>query len=267
MRAVDERERTAAEIEALSRQLRPRDVAVAVLFERLAEAVRQRQHDETRGYAGAIDPRAVAELLVARPSTIWSVLEVARNVLVFAPIAVTWYGLSVATEAYGRLIAERPDLVTRPFLLLWQDAFGGASGVINFSTLAFIDAGLIGVLIALSLAIHVRADLRDVAVRTRVLLQESQIRSLIGHATSLTSKTAFDEAGSERLLDEMVAEERRIYERAMEREQRLFDLEGAIGELRAAAAQLASAARTLSRRKRTGEDAAERPLTAPRQRR
>ena len=46
----------------------------------------------------------------------------------------------------------------------------------------------------------------------------------------------------------MVAEERRIYERAMEREQQLFDLEGAVRELRQAAADLTRAAGTLSGR-------------------
>ena len=43
----------------------------------------------------------------------------------------------------------------------------------------------------------------------------------------------------------MVAEERRIYERAMEREQQLFDLEAAVRELRLAASELTRAARTV----------------------
>ena len=50
----------------------------------------------------------------------------------------------------------------------------------------------------------------------------------------------------------MAAEERRIYERAMEREQQLFDLEGAVRELRAAAAQLARVAETLGSRSGEG---------------
>ena len=75
-------------------------------------------------------------------------------------------------------------------------------------------------------------------------MKESEIRGLIGHATSLASN---DISGpdAERLLDEMVAEERRIYERAMEREQQLFDLEGTVRELHRAADKLMRAAETL----------------------
>jgi len=46
----------------------------------------------------------------------------------------------------------------------------------------------------------------------------------------------------------MAAEERRIYERAMEREQQLFDMEAAVAELRDAARTLASAAQQMSQK-------------------
>ena len=87
-------------------------------------------------------------------------------------------------------------------------------------------------------------DVRDVALRTRVLLKESEIRGLLAHTLSLSSDDA-DLPASTVLIDQMVAEERRIYERAMEREQRLYDLEATAKELRAAAADLARAAESL----------------------
>jgi hypothetical protein len=235
-----ERGRTADQLAVLSGEVAERDAALATLLSRLAVAIRDDNREEVQGYAGAIDPHAVAELLVFKRSTLWGLIEVARNVLVFSPIAVTWYGLSVATDAYQKLISERPDLVTRPFLLLWQEGFE-AVGVLKFSTLAIIDASLIGILIVLSLLIHFRTDVRDVALRTQVLLKESELRGLIAHALSLSS-TDLDLPASAELIDQMVAEERRIYERAMEREQRLFDLESSVRELRAAAADLARAA-------------------------
>ena len=226
---------------------------MAVLLRRFAEAVRLGKNEETRAYAAAVDPRALSELLVNRRSTLWALLEVARNVLVFAPIAVTWYGLSVASVAYAKLLEQRPEFITRPFLLLWQEGFDGAPGVLNFSTVAEIDASLIGLLIVLSLALHLRSELRDPQARTRALLKESEIRGLIGHATSLAS-TDISGPDAGELLDEMVAEERRIYERAMEREQQLFDLEGAVRELRHAAAALTRAAETFAGRGGTTED-------------
>lgn len=211
------------------------------------------KHEETRAYAAAVDPRVIAELLFHRRSTLWGILEVARNVLVFAPIAVTWYGLSTASLGYAKLLDERPDFSTRPFLLLWEQGFEGA-GVLNFSTVAAIDASLIGLLIALSLVLHVRSEFRDPATRARALLKESEIRGLVGHATSLASND-LSAPDAEEILDEMVAEERRIYERAMEREQQLFDLESAVRELRQAAAELVCAADTLSSRREDGEGA------------
>lgn len=246
-RRASERQATATEIDSLATEVRDRDVSVATLLGRLAEAVRDGRQDETRGYAEAIDPRATAEAIISKPSTIWSILEVARNVLVFSPIAVTWYGLSTAATAYGALIEAQPALVGRPFLLLWQQGFENTPGVLPFSILAAIDASLIGVLIILSLLIHTRAELREAGTRTKVLLKESQIRGLIGHALTLAS-TELGAGESDAVLDAMVAEERRIYERAMEREQQLADLGGAVADLRAATEQLARIAEALERR-------------------
>jgi hypothetical protein len=240
-----ERERTADQLATLSGEVAERDAALATLLSRLAVAIRDDRREDVQGYAGAIDPHAVAELLVFKRSTLWGLIEVARNVLVFSPIAVTWFGLATATDAYQKLISDKPDLVTRPFLLLWQEGFETA-GVLKFSTLALIDASLIGVLIVLSLLIHFRTDVRDVALRTQVLLKESELRGLIAHALSLSTGD-LDLPASAELIDQMVAEERRIYERAMEREQRLFDLESTVHELRAAASDLARAAELMKR--------------------
>ena len=251
-----ERDRTADQLAVLSGEVADRDAALATLISRLAVAIRDDNREEVQGYAGAIDPHAVAELLVYTRSTFWGLVEVARNVLVFAPIALTWYGLSTATDAYQKLISAKPDLVTRPFLLLWQEGFE-APGVLKFSTLAIIDASLIGILIVLSLLIHYRAEIHDVGLRTQVLLKESELRGLIAHALSL-STSDLDLPASAELIDQMVAEERRIYERAMEREQRLFDLESTVRELRAAAADLARAAAQMN-----GGDAAPRDRRPP----
>ncbi|HEV2249448.1 MAG TPA: hypothetical protein VGT60_02955 [Candidatus Limnocylindria bacterium] len=252
-----ERDRTADQLAVLSGEVAERDAALATLLSRLAVAIREDNKEEVQGYAGAVDPHAVAELLVFKNSTLWGLIEVARNVLVFSPIAVTWFGLATATDAYQKLIGLKPDLVTRPFLLLWQEGFETA-GVLKFSTLAIIDASLIGVLIVLSLLIHYRTDIHDVGLRTQVLLKESELRGLIAHALSLSSSD-LDLPASAELIDQMVAEERRIYERAMEREQRLFDLESTVRELRAAASDLARAAELMT----GGTPAAPRGSRAP----
>lgn len=241
-----DRRTTAAALRRLGDEALAHEPSLGTLLGRLAQAVEDGRTTEASGYIGAIDPRGLAELLAGAHSRFWAILEVIRNVLVFAPIAVTWGGLSLAAGAYAEMIAERPDLISQPFLLLWQHGFGGRL-ILNFSTLALIDASLIGVLIALSFALHTRSELRDVAFRTRILLKESEIRALLGQASSLGA-IDIGSADAEGLLADMAAEERRIYERAAEREGQLFELEGVVERLREAAAKLERAADAIARR-------------------
>jgi hypothetical protein len=241
-----DRRTTAVALRRLGNEALAKEPSLGTLLGRLADAVEEGRTTEASGYIGAIDPRGLAELLAGGHSRLWGLLEVVRNVLVFAPIAVTWFGLSLAAGAYADMLSARPDLVSQPFLLLWQQGFGGRIPL-NFSTLALIDASLIGVLIALSLALHTRSELLAAQVRTDALLKESEIRALLGQASSLG---ALDITGAdaEKILADMAAEERRIYERASEREGQLFELEGVIDRLRDAAARLERAADSLARR-------------------
>jgi hypothetical protein len=241
-----DRQGTAEALQRLADEATAREPSLGTVLARLADAVREGRTTEAAAYTGAVDPRGLAELLAGKHSRLWAVLEVIRNVLVFAPIAVTWFGLSIAATAYAQLLAARPDLISRPFLLLWQEGFEGRV-VLNFSTLAITDASLIGVLILLSLALHIRSEIRDAQVRTRALLKESEIRALLGHVSSLGALD-FGTGDAESILADMAAEERRIYERAAEREGQLFDLEGVVEKLRDAAVRLERAADSLARR-------------------
>ena len=241
-----DRRTVGAAFRRLSNEALAHEPSLGTLLARLADAVEEGRTTEASGYMGAIDPRGLAELLAGAHSRFWAILEIIRNVLVFAPIAVTWMGLSLAAAAYADMLGARPDLVSQPFLLLWQNGFGGRL-FLNFSTLALIDATLIGILIVLSIALHTRSELRGATERTNALLRESEIRALLGQASSLG---ALDITGSdaETILADMAAEERRIYERASERESQLFDLEGVVERLHAAAVKLERAANALARR-------------------
>jgi hypothetical protein len=241
-----DRQGTAEALQRLADEATAREPSLGTVIARLAAAVREGRTTEAAAYTGAVDPRGLAELLASKHSRLWAILEVIRNVLVFAPIAVTWFGLSIAATAYAELLTARPDLVSRPFLLLWQEGFDGRLAL-NFSTLAITDASLIGVLIVLSLALHVRSEIQDAQVRTKALLKESEIRALLGNVSSLGALD-FGTGDAESILADMAAEERRIYERAAEREGQLFDLEGAIERLRDAAIRLERAAESIARR-------------------
>jgi len=241
-----DRQATAQALQRLADEATAREPSLGTVLARLADAVREGRPTEAAAYTGAVDPRGLAELLAGKHSRLWAILEVIRNVLVFAPIAVTWFGLSIAASAYAQLLGERPDLVSRPFLLLWQEGFEGRV-LLNFSTLAITDASLIGVLIVLSLALHIRSEVRDAQVRTKALLKESEIRALLGNVSSLGALD-FGTGDAETILADMAAEERRIYERAVEREGQLFDLEGVVERLRDAAIRLERAADSIARR-------------------
>src|SRR5439155_1101500 len=78
-----------------------------------------------------------------------------------------------------------------------------------------------------SVAVRRRADVGDGASRTQARLKESQIGGLLGRATSLATSEVRDTEG-DAMLDGVAAEERGIYERAMEREQQVFDMEAAV---------------------------------------
>ena len=164
--ALLRRDAVAERIDTLAHEAAKRDPSLAALLARLADAVRDGREREVEGYIEALNPAALAESITGGHSVLWDLLEVLRNVLVFAPIAVTWLGLSLAAAAYYGLIGRQPDQVSKPFLLLWEGGFGGVLPL-NFSTLALIDASLIGVLIALSLALFTRSELRGRAVRAR----------------------------------------------------------------------------------------------------
>lgn len=196
----DARRRTTAELRALALEASAGDRGVGELLEHLADAVEQDRRQEVRAFVQAIPPQTVAEGTTFRHRTIWGVAEVLRGALVLLPIAVTWYGLAAASSAYGQLLGARPELVTQPFLLLWQQGFNGIGGPLSFSTLAAVDGALISLIIVLSLVIHYKADVRDPRERARTLLKESEVRGLLARAQSLagTGEAIAPEAGGSR---------------------------------------------------------------------
>src|SRR3989442_15742598 len=116
---AEERGRAAADIEALAAESRATDPAVGTVLTRLADAVRRGDRDEIHGYADAADARVVAEMLTGKRGWIWGGIEVARNVLVFSPIMVTWFGLSRATDAYSTFLTSKPELSAKRCFVLW----------------------------------------------------------------------------------------------------------------------------------------------------
>lgn len=99
---------------------------------------------------------------------VWiQIAEYIRNALIFVPILYTWFELSRATNAYGVLLTQRPELRRENLLFLWQSgalAQAGVAAPSPFSTVAFVDVFLIGLIIIISLMVNF---FRDEQVRRR----------------------------------------------------------------------------------------------------
>ncbi|MEV5409581.1 hypothetical protein AB0K60_12190 [Thermopolyspora sp. NPDC052614] len=101
-----------------------------------------------------------------------------QAVLVFLPIAITWFGLKQATTAYGQTLAQGDtDAARRPFLELWQMGFDGRlADLWQFDNVAMMTLGCIGVLIVVTLLeryahrrVEARAEAQAHALRSRLL--------------------------------------------------------------------------------------------------
>jgi len=92
-----------------------------------------------------------------------------RNVMVLLPILLTWFALWESTRNYRTYIDAHPDEINKPFLLLWQRGFGheGSLSATTFSTVAIIDAVIIGIIICLTFYSHGRREHREESIPHR----------------------------------------------------------------------------------------------------
>lgn len=84
------------------------------------------------------------------------VITLVRNVLVFVPVAITWYAIGKASEAYGQFTQDNPNTPLN-FLQFWQSGeYGGKEYLSTFwhiGDVARFDALLIGLIVVLTLAV------------------------------------------------------------------------------------------------------------------
>ena len=92
-------------------------------------------------------PEITEGLAIAR----WArLLTLIRNVLVFAPVALTWAAVGQATSAFSRYVAENgADVVN--FLDFWENGYGYLGSEWQISHVAFLDFIIILIVIILTL--------------------------------------------------------------------------------------------------------------------
>jgi hypothetical protein len=108
-----------------------------------------------------------------------------RNVLVLAPIMLTWAALAEATRAYSKFIAQNPEQIGTPFLLLWQRGFGGQASwhSPSFAALAITDALIILVIISLTFFSHGRREEHDDNIMATARDFQAHLDNALGDAT------------------------------------------------------------------------------------
>lgn len=168
-------ERAAARMEALSRAIATDDGR-----QRWAEVdLRRAFNTEHLAYAYALQKEGgYAHSTIASADRI-------RNVLVLAPILLTWFALAEASRAYSAYITENPEQVRLPFLLLWEQGFGGHASRLapSFSTVALIDAVIIAVIIGLTFYAHGRREAREDAVDKTAQQFQTELDNVLAEAS------------------------------------------------------------------------------------
>jgi len=112
-------------------------------------------------------PEASAHL---RKQSIVRILTIIRNVLVFAPVALTWAAVSAATTGFSNYTAENPNGVAN-FLDFWQNGYGYLASHWEIGHVAQLDFILILIVIALTLYVSFGAH-QIAATRT---LEENKL--------------------------------------------------------------------------------------------
>ena len=109
-----------------------------------------------------------------------------RNVLVLVPILLTWFAMGEAVRNYGNYIEANPESAT-PFLVLWQNGFGGTTTWLSpsLSHVAFIDAILIGVIILLTFYAHGRREEQEDMIADTSSLFQAEMDNALAEASVL----------------------------------------------------------------------------------
>jgi len=77
-------------------------------------------------------------------------LGIARNILVFAPVGITWKGVEEATKAFSKFV-ENNSAATVNFLEFWQNGYGVLPDAWTIGNVARFDYLLIALIIILSI--------------------------------------------------------------------------------------------------------------------
>src|SRR5258706_4273352 len=162
-----------------------------------------------------VDPeRAVEEFATARQHRARR-LHTARNLLALAPLLLTWAALAWASIDYDQQLAEIPNnaQITKPFLLLWQQHFGGML-IPTFAQFAAADFVLLFAVLALTYSAH---HAETVSARAKPEVRDTIDSPISALAIAMTSSVVRPPASAQ----EWANEAKRIITEAMRQTENL----------------------------------------------
>ena len=247
----------AGQIDLLAERVEPYDLSAASRLRQLSRAFDYGELAEEWAATDIyrlIDPaEIVTQARNNHASDRWiSLMELARNILLLVPIAVTWFGISRAVDGYYKLLLVNPELSQVPFIYLWQGGFGGQVAP-TLGQLGMINAMLLSLVILLTaVALSWSAWTETVQDRRAEKLRRDLAKSLADaslYLQSLSRKTPTsliehfrDLAGQ--LVAQLATERMRITALAEERERELATLTTFSSELRLGTKELLDLSRS-----------------------
>lgn len=138
------------------------------------------------------------------PSKFIQIIELLRNSLILVPISLTWLSLAYSVSLFATL----PSSDSFPFLILWEQGFGGQMpDYLRFSQVAIIDASLVGVIIIFTLIDNVKIHIFDENALKRTMLLKQRVNQLLMEIESdLYKKYAALAPTEEKNLEAIVAQ-------------------------------------------------------------
>jgi hypothetical protein len=218
-------------LESLAEEIEPHAPSSAARLHELSSAVNGGHSADIWASTDVfqlVDPEVIAEQVRTQGNKDdWiRMLELLRNAIVFAPIAVTWLGIWHALESYSEVVREQPDMAEFSFLFLWQLGFGGRS--LTLSTIALIDGLLLAMVFVFTLIVlwhnnqkdieahQVRDELASVLTDASLLLSKHRNQQM-------TSSTRLFEQAAQDMLSELRQERQRLQDMRRQREQEASD--------------------------------------------
>ncbi|HEX7734738.1 MAG TPA: hypothetical protein VF458_07740 [Ktedonobacteraceae bacterium] len=239
---------TQRKIENVASKIEKLNPTAALRLMRLSSAIGRAPNSMPEAWAATnvqqmIDVRTITDHLRARdtPALPWRILDWIRNLLIFAPLALTWAGISNAVGAYSSYIASVQNdhhvdsahlaqIMQTPFLYLWQQGFGGyLNSAFILSNLAFADFIMLSFMLILTAFVNSRTHLRSSQKELEVeQIQEELTDALADAALCLTTTLGQQPTNiadlSRQLLDELARERQRLDDLSTRREKELADL-------------------------------------------